>query len=111
MPIWKIASVTDEPEVSLDSWRILETKEGTRHFVGEDRRDRTGRVSSAIVAFDLQTLRGQTLSGRVYQLSGKTAASDNADYVWKAWCKVNEVQSYSDVTKELLVVAADDENL
>ncbi|MEX3984064.1 hypothetical protein AB4Y45_34440 [Paraburkholderia sp. EG287A] len=101
MPLWNIASVGAEPEVSIASWRILEINDGTRHFVGLDGRDFSGRVSSAIVEFDHETLRGQTLSGRVYQLIGTPGRSDNADYVWQQWCVVNEVESFSDVTKQL----------
>ncbi|WP_338326451.1 BPSL0761 family protein [Burkholderia multivorans] len=71
MPIWTLASVTAEPELVLSQWRILETAEATRHFVGADARDSTGRVSSAVVTFDRLTLRGQTQSGRVYQLIGQ----------------------------------------
>ncbi|RQV33554.1 hypothetical protein DF027_28605 [Burkholderia cenocepacia] len=108
MPIWTIASVTDEPEVSLTRWRILETEDGARHFVGADERDHTGRVSSRIVAFDRHTLRGKTCSGRIYQLIGAAGWSSNADYVWQRWCEVNSVASHSDVTKQLLVGAADD---
>lgn len=68
MPIWTLASVTTEPEVVLSQWRIFETAEATRHFVGADARDSTGRGSSEVVTFDRLTLRGQTQSGRVYQL-------------------------------------------
>jgi hypothetical protein len=102
MPIWTIASVTTEPQVTLSRWRILETEEGTRHFVGADARDFTGRVSSAIVVFDPPALRGQTISGRIYQLIGEPSWSSDADYVWSLWCRVNNVPSHNDVTKQLL---------
>ncbi|WP_322046646.1 hypothetical protein [Paraburkholderia sp. J67] len=108
MPIWNIASVATEPEVSLLRWRVLEIDDGTRHFVGLDDRNFTGRVSSAIVAFDLATQRGKTLSNRVYQLVGDPGHADNADYVWQEWCAVNQVKSFSDVTKQLLLGAVDD---
>lgn len=81
MPIWTLASVTAEPEVALSRWRILETTEGTRHFVGADERDHTGRVSSAIVLFDCRSLRGETQSGRIYHLIGEAGWSNDADYV------------------------------
>lgn len=55
MPIWRIAPVIDEPGVSRSRWRILETSDGTRHFVGADNRDRTGRASSEVVTFDLES--------------------------------------------------------
>lgn len=111
MPIWTLASVTDEPAVSLSQWRILETAEGTRHFVGADVRDRTGRVSSTIVMFDCQSLRGETQSGRIYQLIGEAGWSSNADYVWGRWCKANSVASYTDVTRQLILGAEDDHRI
>lgn len=108
MPIWSLASVTAEPEVALSRWRILETAQGTRHFVGADERDNTGRVSTAIVTFDCRSLRGQTESGRIYQLVGDAGWSSNADYVWERWCNVNSIASHTDVTRQLLVSADDD---
>lgn len=111
MPIWRIAPVIDEPGVSLSRWRILETADGTRHFVGADNRDRTGRVSSEVVTFDPQSLRGKTRSGRIYQLIGGPGQSDNADYVWKRWCELNSVTAYVDVTQQLLIRAADDNSI
>lgn len=102
MPIWGVASVSDTPEVSLSRWRIPETEDGTRHFVGTDERDHSGPISSAVVAFDHLTSRGTTWSGRVYQLIGREGCSNNAEYVWKLWCEVNNVSSYTDVTTQLL---------
>ncbi|KVK93974.1 hypothetical protein WJ47_00160 [Burkholderia ubonensis] len=111
MPIWRIAPVIDEPEVSLSRWKILETADGIRHFVGADSRDRTGRVSSEVVTFDPRSLRGETRSGRIYQLIGEPGRSDNADYVWKRWCELNSVTAFVDVTKQLLIGAEDDNSI
>jgi hypothetical protein len=111
MPIWRIAPVIDEPGVSLSRWRILETAGGTRHFVGADNRDRTGRVGSEVVTFDPQSLRGETRSGRIYQLIGAPGRSANADYVWKRWCELNSVTVYADVTGQLLTGAEDDNSI
>ena len=111
MALWSIGSLASEPEVAIANWRVLEIDAGTRHFVGADERDFSGRVSSSIVAFDRETLRGQTLSGRIYQLVGNPGRSDNADYVWQRWCEVNEVRSFSDVTAQLLRGVADDNRI
>lgn len=102
VPIWKLPASDEAPDVTLSSWRIFEIDAGTRHFVGADTLDFTGRVSSAITTFDLSTLRGQTRSGRVYQLVGRDGWSLDAEYVWKRWCALNDVKSYSDVTSQLL---------
>jgi hypothetical protein len=101
MTLWSIAYLAEEPEACVVRWRVLEINDGTRHFVGVDDRRLSGRVSSAVVAFDNQTLRGQSLSGRVYPLIGNPGRSENADYVWQQWCAVNEVQSFADVTERL----------
>ncbi|AOI60671.1 hypothetical protein [Burkholderia diffusa] len=105
MPIWRLPSADEAPDVTLSSWRIFEIDAGTRHFVGADTLDFSGRVSSAITVFDRVTLRGQTQSGRVYQLVGRDGWSLDAEYVWKRWCALNDVKSYSDVTLQLLVGA------
>ncbi|AXF24130.1 hypothetical protein CUJ89_27765 [Burkholderia pyrrocinia] len=68
--------MNDEPGVSLLQWSMLENDGGTRHFVGADERDFTGRVSSEVVTFDRLTLRGQTQSGRIYQLIGLSDFND-----------------------------------
>jgi hypothetical protein len=106
--LWKVASIAEEPEVRISRWRIIEISAGTKHFVGVDQLDLSGRFSSAIVVFDSQMLRGQTVSGRVYQLMGVPGRSDNADYVWQQWCAINEVESFSDVTGKLFVGLPDD---
>ena len=111
MAVWNIAPVAAEPEVYIVRWRVLEISAETRHFVGADERDFSGRVSSAIVAFDHETFRGKTLSGRVYQLVGNPGRSDNADYVWERWCEINEVESFSDVTAQFLAGEADDNGM
>lgn len=100
MALWSTAPVTAEPEISIIVWRVLEIDAGTRHFVGTNIREFSGRVSSAIVAFDHETLRGRTQSGRIYQLVGNPGRSDSSDYVWLCWCEMNEVRSFSDVTKQ-----------
>ncbi|SAK99571.1 hypothetical protein AWB76_07746 [Caballeronia temeraria] len=46
MPVWSVACVDTEPELSISDWQILETQNGSRHFVGSDVRDYSGRVST-----------------------------------------------------------------
>jgi hypothetical protein len=75
MTVWSAAPVEERPEVELIRWRIFETCAGTRHFVGCETLGFCGRVSSAIMLFDVDTLRGVTTSRRVYQLSVGKAAS------------------------------------
>lgn len=102
MPMWKIAPVSDSPGVRLRDWRILELPNGNRHFAGADATDGTGRVSSLIVEFDMEKKVGRTRSGRVYELLGKTGWSDNAEYVWNQWSRINSVTDFVDVSPTLM---------
>ncbi|CAD6538842.1 hypothetical protein [Paraburkholderia metrosideri] len=102
MPVWSVPGVSVEREMSISDWQILETQKGSRHFVGTDVRDCTGRVSTAIQEFDPVALRGVTFSGRVYQLVVPRGCSREGQYIWERWCGVNGVTSYTDVTTELL---------
>lgn len=103
MVIWLARSIDDVPEVILMRWRIFETEEGERHFVGT-RHDRgTGRVSSAIVNIDMSTRVGVTRSGRKYVLDGPPGTDVNGECTWAAWCHVNGVTRYRDVTDDLLM--------
>ncbi|MGF6243496.1 hypothetical protein P3T42_005260 [Paraburkholderia sp. GAS38] len=46
-------------------------------------------------------MRGTTQSGRVYQLVGPNGWSGNAQYLWERFCALNNVTSYSDVTRNM----------
>lgn len=107
MPLWTFGSVEQEPSVHLVSWKVVEIDAGTRHFVGADALDRTGRVSSAIVQLDLTAKRGVTRSGRVYKLVGEPGHTGDGNYVWTRWCEINGVRSFTDVTQEMLEAKGD----
>ncbi|KUY98954.1 hypothetical protein WS50_27930 [Burkholderia territorii] len=109
MPIWRLRPTAELPRIPLSRWSIFETADGSRHFVGVDMFDSSGRVSSAIATFDPVTMQGTTRSGRIYELVGKKGSSLNAEYVWKRWCELNEVTSYTDVTERLLDGTDDDD--
>lgn len=108
MPVWRVADVSAEPEMSISEWEIMETQTGSRHFVGCDVHNCTGRVSTAIQEFDPTVLRGVTSSGRVYQLVGPRGCSENGRYIWERWCSVNDITSYTDVTVESFAEKRDD---
>lgn len=93
MPIWKPTSVTREPETTLIRWKAFlvpgngNTEGDTIHFVGTTSDWYSeGRVSSAIVEFNKNTMCGVSRSGRVYKLHGdsNTLGSD-ASYTWNRW--------------------------
>jgi hypothetical protein len=108
MPIWRPRPASELPRIPLSRWRILETKDGSRHFVGVDMFDSSGRVSSPIVTFDPVTMQGTTQTGRIYELVGRKGSSLNAEYVWVRWCELYGVTSYVDVSERLLDGADDD---
>jgi hypothetical protein len=90
---------------------VFETEDGSRHFVGVDMFDSSGRVSSPIVTFDPVTMEGTTHTGRIYELIGPKGSSLTADYVWSRWCEIYEVSSYTDVTESLLDGGDDDDSI
>lgn len=102
MPVWKVSPVESEPDMTLVRWRIFETPSGDRHFVGLRADDLTGRVSTVIRILDLSKRRGLTSSGRTYGLKGGPGVSADADYIWNAWCRVNGIDKFTDVTANLL---------
>ncbi len=87
--IWETNTVEDEPEIILVQWQVFESPVG-RHFTGYSDRGREGRVSSPIMTFDDESMKGITRSGRVYQLAGPSGFNADADYVLGQWLYMNE---------------------
>ncbi|MGF6442610.1 hypothetical protein QF001_008450 [Paraburkholderia youngii] len=102
MAIWRPAPVAKEPELTLVSWRVMQTEVGECHFVGIRPDHLTGRVSSPIHRLDMKSLVGVTSNGRVYRLVGPPQWSDHARYTWERWCEMYQVSEWRDVTDELL---------
>lgn len=88
MPVWKPESIDREPEVSLRDWIVYEIND-TRHFVGYNIHEGSGRVSSPIIKFDREKMTGVTRSGRVYHLIGESNYNADAAYTWQQWCRIN----------------------
>lgn len=78
MPVWSVAPVEREPS------------------------SQSGRVSSAVVTFDVDSLRGVTRSGRVYQLHGVPGVDRDAAYLWGCWASGEEEPTWPDVTAAIL---------
>ena len=105
MAVWVASPGLAVPVVRLTRWRVYEAVDTrARHFAGHNLAKATGRVSSAIAEYDAATHRGRTESGRVYELIGAPALEPDADaeYVWRAWCALNWVSAYVDVTHEYI---------
>lgn len=103
MPVWALAPVEQDPEVTLTHWVVLELPNGDRHLVGFESfgRDGQGRVSSKIVTFDKDKMQAVTRSGRVYKLSGQPGWNADAEYVWNKWKIINSVTDFKNVTSEI----------
>lgn len=95
--IWRTAPVSEEPEIRLSRWKIIE-EGGRRYFVGNDG---AGRVSNVIVEFDKEKRVGKTRSGRIYKLIGGPAMNIEAEYVLSRWKAINGVDSVTDVTDQI----------
>lgn len=102
MAIWRPAPVTEEPELTLMCWRVMQTEAGDCHFVGIRPNVLTGRVSSRILELDMKSLVGVTSTGRVYRLLGPAQWASAALYTWQRWCEMYQVSEWRDVTDELL---------
>jgi hypothetical protein len=105
MSLYKPLSVDVIPELILVSWRVFEVssdlwEETTRHFVGYNIIEHSGRVSSPIKKFDKESMTGTTRSGRTYQLKDSSGCSADGLYVWDRWCEHNEITNIKDVTDE-----------
>jgi len=107
MPIWSVADVDDQPEITLRSWRVYETERGEHHFIGYCVENESGRVSSAIVSFDAKTRAGITRSGRRYVLSEEPGFNPDAFHVWSIWAARYGVTETKDVSDEYAVDASE----
>lgn len=103
MPVWESPSVADEPEVSISHWQILEISTGQRFFVGHDVRYNVGRVSTPVCNFDPVSLRGETQSGRRYQMFGAPCHDLDGQWLWGLCCRARGYDSFKDVAASLLV--------
>ena len=106
MPLWTFGTVESELHVRLMDWRVMEATYAdsaepcTQHFVGCDSYG-SGRVSSAIASLDIARRRGVTKSGRVYELIGRWGGHSNADYVWRSFCEINGIESWTDAYQQV----------
>ncbi len=99
--IWETATVDEQPELTLTAWSVRQLPSGDRHFVGWCQENREGRVSSVVEQFDPKTKLGRTRSGRVYKLAGHAGHDGDAEYVWRAWLRINDGSSWTDVTEDV----------
>lgn len=108
--IWATAPVEVEPEKWIDCWRVFKVVKTNLtgfedsfglHFVGRNTVENNGAVSSKIENFDPISMCGNTRSGRIYQLTGQPGFSDDAQYVFNKWCRINQVE-VEDATQDFI---------
>jgi hypothetical protein len=104
---WQVAEVSGQATRTLDAWSVYEvSKSGTEgpwtaHLTGFSREGCRGRVSTAIVRFELSARRVLTASGRVYELAGRPGFNADALAVWGSWKHRNAVLLERDITLEV----------
>lgn len=101
MSVHSVASVSEQPQLTLERWRVYETSKGERHFVGYCIETREGRVTTAILSFDIGARIGVTASGRRYRLSGWPCFDSDAELVWSHLASQG-VSKTNDVSMEYL---------
>ena len=93
----------DEIRVGMDTWSVVEVtctglSNATRHLVGIV--NGLGRVCSPIQDFDPSTMEATSRSGKIYELVGQPGKDPDAEYVFTQWCRLNDIDEYTDVTQE-----------
>ncbi|WP_241300250.1 hypothetical protein [Burkholderia stabilis] len=104
---------TAEPDVFLSRWRVFETDDELKRFVGYDSVDR-GRVSAALVSFDQKVLRAQTSDGLTYQLLGEPGFFWEVIDTWDIWfhsISHGEGGCVKDVTEQMCRKATGDHDV
>lgn len=98
MPVWRTTAVSEQPDLTMDAWRVLEVPGGAQHLVGFCLERCEGRVSTAVVRLDPRQRVAVSASGRSYRLVGKPGFNRDADYVWQRWAAVNDIKAWTDVS-------------
>lgn len=113
MPVWIPESTEKQPEIQLDSWRIIRVKYKKEDDLTDDRligvvSDMSGRLSSDIKSFNKDRLEATTRSGRRYKLVGRNTLTSNGEYM------LNRIKaiaySVEDVTHEYFDDDVNDES-
>lgn len=103
MPIVPVVPVHAQPEVTLINWCIVESSTGERHFAGYCIEQRSGRFSTAILAYDPSTHMGLTCSGRIYLLQGSPGFDIDAQYLLYRIAAARDI-NFIDVSEDMLSV-------
>jgi len=97
-----VSAVEAQPLVTLERWRVRETRSGQRYFVGYCVENNENRVSSEIQSFDHGTAVGITASGRRYLLSGTPCFDGEARRIWQDLAERHGIGETKDVSMEFM---------
>lgn len=92
-------SPDQQPEAILRNYRVYSADDG-HHFAGLNEVTGKGRVSTAIVTWDPDTMTGTTQSGRRYRLEGPPDDTGVAQVAWVTWSMGYGISEFTDVTAE-----------
>ncbi len=100
----RIGSVAVEPSSELTAWRLFQVRHANgisaRHLVGCS--TAIGRLTTAVVAIDLEQMQATTKSGRVYQLVGLPGEDPDGMWIYSQWLTVGKRLQEKDLTKALM---------
>lgn len=94
MSVWPPPTVVDAPDERLRSWAVFEVLVpalGERSLrIAGDIANKSGRVSSPLVAIADANRSVVTRSGRAYHLVGRPGLALEGEYVWRIWRNTQE---------------------
>jgi hypothetical protein len=100
--VWAPSPVSKQPEIVLSLWTVYAVK-GALHLVGYCETERSGRVSSTVVAYDEATHVAVSRSGRVFRLLGAASEFPDRDgaYVFDRWLELQQLSRHDVVAGSL----------
>jgi hypothetical protein len=82
MPIWSVATVREQPSLTLVRWEVFRVVETDNyHLCGWCVENGEGRVSTAIDVLDRERMVARTHSGRTYELRGESTPDQDAHWM------------------------------
>ncbi len=97
----KTTPAKEMPVIELSDWFVAEVTPGNeRLFIGSSLTAGGCGVVFEFVSFDKETKTGITKTGRHYKLVGEPGINGHAMYAFTMWCRINNIESYEDVSDE-----------
>lgn len=100
-PFIPAAPVSDQPNATLQHWRVYAVASGERFLAGQVLETGRARVTTPVATLDVRELRATTQSRRAYRLEGEPDSTGTAEYVWSWWAALNAFCPWRDATAEV----------